>query len=52
MKKINKTQQPDLYKTYEAQLQVLKDYQTSLNQNAVSGMQQAMAMLSQLDDAA
>lgn len=33
MKKINKTQQPDLYKTYEAQLQ-------------------AMAMLSQLDDAA
>ena len=43
MKKINKTQQPDLYKTYEAQLQVLKDYQTSLNQNAVSGMQQAMA---------
>ena len=62
MKKIDKTQQPDLYKTYEAQLQVLKDYrgihdlfqdyQTSLNQNAVSGMQQAMAMLSQLDDAA
>ena len=47
MKKIDKTQQPDLYKTYEAQLQVLKDYQ-----NAVSGMQQAMAMLSQLDDAA
>ena len=52
MKKINETQQPDLYKTYAAQLQVLKDYQTSLNQNAVSGMQQAMAMLSQLDDAA
>ena len=52
MKKIDKTQQPDLYKTYAAQLKVLKDYQTSLNQNAVSGMQQAMAMLSQLDDAA
>ena len=52
MKKINAPQQPDLYKTYAAQLQVLKDYQTSLNQNAVSGMQQAMAMLSQLDDAA
>ena len=42
----------DLYKTYAAQLKVLEDYQTSLNQNAVSGMQQAMAMLSQLDDAA
>lgn len=42
----------DLYKTYDAQIKVLKDYQTSLNQNAVSGMQQAMAMLSQLDDAA
>lgn len=41
----------DLYKTYAAQLKVLEDYQTSLNQNAVSGMQQAMAMLSQLDDA-
>ena len=34
----------DLYKTYAAQLKVLEDYQTSLNQNAVSGMQQAMAM--------
>lgn len=42
----------DLYKTYAAQLKVLEDYQTSLNQNAVSGMQQAMAMLSQMDDAA
>ncbi len=42
----------DLYKTYAVQLKVLEDYQTSLNQNAVSGMQQAMAMLSQLDDAA
>lgn len=42
----------DLYNTYAAQLKVLEDYQTSLNQNAVSGMQQAMAMLSQLDDAA
>lgn len=41
-----------LDKTYAAQLKVLEDYQTSLNQNAVSGMQQAMAMLSQLDDAA
>lgn len=40
----------DLYKTYAAQLKVLEDYQTSLNQNAVSGMQQAWAMLSQLDD--
>ena len=37
----------DLYKTYAVQLKVLEDYQTSLNQNAVSGMQQAMAMLSQ-----
>ena len=52
MKKIDKTEQPDLYKTYEAQLQVLKDYQTSLQQNAISGMQQGMAMLQKLDDAA
>ena len=42
----------DLYKTYAAQLQVLKDYQTSLQQNAMSAYQQGMAMLTQLDDAA